>query len=160
MTARIKMLKTMLFFTFTSLVVYSLHAYTKYWFWKLFSAKDVDADHQERDGDDDEEHDQLEADCAVCLSQICRHEKLRVLPECKHGFHVQCIDTWLKYNPTCPLCRKIITPLPSKVLQRRHENDHCFPSVLFLLCQSLRRWIENPFSAELAFTICDYLFEF
>ncbi|KAG2728494.1 hypothetical protein I3760_01G207700 [Carya illinoinensis] len=155
-----KMLKTVLFFTITSLV-YSIHAYTKYWFWKLFSAKDV-GDDQEH-GDHDDERDHLDADCAVCLSQIFQHEKFRVLPACKHGFHVQCIDTWLKNNPTCPLCRRIITPLPTK-LQRRHDDDdddHCFPSfLLFLLRQSLPRWMENLDPAELTLTICDYLFEF
>jgi hypothetical protein len=25
---------------------------------------------------------------------------------CKHKFHIECIETWLTYNKTCPMCRK------------------------------------------------------
>ncbi|KAK9142770.1 hypothetical protein Syun_012170 [Stephania yunnanensis] len=43
--------------------------------------------------------------CAVCLSDIVDGEKARLLPNCKHGFHVDCIDMWFKSHKTCPLCR-------------------------------------------------------
>ncbi|MCD7454670.1 hypothetical protein HAX54_025564 [Datura stramonium] len=29
----------------------------------------------------------------------------RVLSICGHGFHTHCIDSWLKINSVCPLCR-------------------------------------------------------
>jgi hypothetical protein len=45
------------------------------------------------------------ADCAVCLSEFSEEDHLRLLPNCKHAFHVDCIDTWLLSNSTCPLCR-------------------------------------------------------
>jgi hypothetical protein len=45
------------------------------------------------------------ADCAVCLSEFSEEDHLRLLPNCKHAFHVDCIDTWFLSNSTCPLCR-------------------------------------------------------
>ncbi|KAF3431305.1 hypothetical protein FNV43_RR26036 [Rhamnella rubrinervis] len=44
-------------------------------------------------------------DCAVCLCEFSDHDKLRLLPLCSHAFHIDCIDTWLLSNSTCPLCR-------------------------------------------------------
>lgn len=44
-------------------------------------------------------------ECAVCLSKFQQSETLRVLPKCKHAFHVDCVDTWLHAHSTCPLCR-------------------------------------------------------
>ncbi|KAI4328229.1 hypothetical protein L6164_020602 [Bauhinia variegata] len=44
-------------------------------------------------------------DCAVCLCEFSEEDKLRLLPLCNHAFHIDCIDTWLLSNSTCPLCR-------------------------------------------------------
>ncbi|CAI9780905.1 unnamed protein product [Fraxinus pennsylvanica] len=44
-------------------------------------------------------------DCSVCLSGFQENESLRLLPKCSHAFHVPCIDTWLRSNKHCPLCR-------------------------------------------------------
>ncbi|KAM7483221.1 hypothetical protein LguiB_007804 [Lonicera macranthoides] len=44
-------------------------------------------------------------DCAVCLCEFSVQDKLRLLPNCSHAFHINCIDTWLLSNSTCPLCR-------------------------------------------------------
>ncbi|XP_020590742.1 RING-H2 finger protein ATL46-like isoform X2 [Phalaenopsis equestris] len=44
-------------------------------------------------------------DCAVCLCEFSDDDKLRLLPICGHAFHLNCIDTWLLSNSTCPLCR-------------------------------------------------------
>ncbi|KAH7655310.1 Zinc finger RING/FYVE/PHD-type protein [Dioscorea alata] len=48
-------------------------------------------------------------ECAVCLSEIGDGEKARLLPLCKHGFHLVCIDVWLRSHSTCPLCRCNVT---------------------------------------------------
>lgn len=45
------------------------------------------------------------ADCAICLSEISTAETFRVLPTCHHGFHAECIESWLRFHSTCPLCR-------------------------------------------------------
>ncbi|KAJ1439971.1 Zinc finger, RING-type [Sesbania bispinosa] len=48
------------------------------------------------------------ADCAVCLSKFEPRDLLRLLPLCCHAFHAECIDTWLRSNHTCPLCRSAV----------------------------------------------------
>lgn len=50
------------------------------------------------------------ADCAVCLTEFVNEDKLRLLPKCKHAFHMECIDTWLLSHSTCPLCRRSLLP--------------------------------------------------
>ncbi|KAG2288824.1 hypothetical protein Bca52824_048428 [Brassica carinata] len=44
-------------------------------------------------------------DCSVCLSKFESVEILRLLPKCRHAFHIGCIDQWLEQHATCPLCR-------------------------------------------------------
>ncbi|KAI7980819.1 E3 ubiquitin-protein ligase ATL41 [Camellia lanceoleosa] len=44
-------------------------------------------------------------ECSVCLSPIREEAKVRVLPNCKHLFHVDCIGKWLSLHTTCPMCR-------------------------------------------------------
>ena len=53
------------------------------------------------------------ADCAVCLTEFAEDDRLRLLPKCKHAFHLECIDTWLLSNSTCPLCRRSLLPDPT-----------------------------------------------
>ncbi|CAN6920135.1 unnamed protein product [Brassica oleracea] len=49
-------------------------------------------------------------ECAVCLSEFEDGESGRVLPGCKHAFHVECIDMWFHSHSTCPLCRSLVEP--------------------------------------------------
>ncbi|MFS7923428.1 putative transcription factor C2H2 family [Helianthus anomalus] len=49
-------------------------------------------------------------DCAVCLSEFENGDKCRVLPNCKHCFHIGCIDMWFYNHSTCPLCRSPVEP--------------------------------------------------
>jgi len=50
-------------------------------------------------------------ECAVCLSEFEENESGRVLPNCQHTFHVDCIDMWFHSHSTCPLCRSLVEPL-------------------------------------------------
>lgn len=58
-------------------------------------------------------------DCVVCLSDYQKGDQLRLLPLCKHYFHVACIDTWLSTHISCPVCRH-------SVLQQQQSpaDDH------------------------------------
>ncbi|KFK42061.1 hypothetical protein AALP_AA2G206300 [Arabis alpina] len=47
-------------------------------------------------------------ECAICLTEFVAGDELRVLPQCGHGFHVSCIDTWLGSHSSCPSCRQIL----------------------------------------------------
>ncbi|KAI3462291.1 hypothetical protein Pfo_018954 [Paulownia fortunei] len=48
------------------------------------------------------------AECAICLAQYADGDEVRVLPQCGHGFHLQCVDTWLGSHSSCPSCRQIL----------------------------------------------------
>ncbi|KAJ0594176.1 putative transcription factor C2H2 family [Helianthus annuus] len=50
-------------------------------------------------------------ECAVCLSEFENGESGRVLPNCKHCFHTECIDMWFYNHSTCPLCRSPVEPV-------------------------------------------------
>ncbi|KAH6756465.1 RING/U-box superfamily protein [Perilla frutescens var. hirtella] len=52
-----------------------------------------------------------DAVCSICLCEYREAEMLRMLPDCKHCFHVMCVDAWLKLNASCPVCRN--SPLPT-----------------------------------------------
>ncbi|XP_022974672.1 RING-H2 finger protein ATL67-like isoform X1 [Cucurbita maxima] len=49
--------------------------------------------------------------CSICLCEYKEAEMLRMMPECRHYFHLCCIDAWLKLNGSCPVCRN--SPLPT-----------------------------------------------
>lgn len=74
--------------------------------------------------------------CSICLGEILEDDTLRLLPKCSHAFHVACIDTWLKSQSNCPLCRANIvstfaqpaSPPPQLVIDiinqpHDHENQ-------------------------------------
>ncbi|XP_059283287.1 RING-H2 finger protein ATL8-like [Lycium ferocissimum] len=47
-------------------------------------------------------------ECAICLLEYVEGDEIRVLPNCGHRFHLQCVDTWLVSNSSCPTCRQIL----------------------------------------------------
>ncbi|KAG6521669.1 RING-H2 finger protein ATL80-like [Zingiber officinale] len=53
------------------------------------------------------------AECPICLAEFEEGDQLRVLPQCGHGFHVGCVDAWLRHHSSCPSCRRLLVlPLP------------------------------------------------
>lgn len=45
--------------------------------------------------------------CAICLDKMQENEDVIVLP-CRHGFHQNCIGTWLNAHNVCPTCRQSV----------------------------------------------------
>ncbi|KAL7095632.1 hypothetical protein ACP275_10G036500 [Erythranthe tilingii] len=52
--------------------------------------------------------------CTICLGEFRQGERVRVLRECAHIFHVSCVDKWLGNHPNCPLCRACAVPSLSR----------------------------------------------
>lgn len=44
-------------------------------------------------------------ECPICIAEYISEDELVTL-NCKHLFHVKCIDDWLKKQPRCPCCRE------------------------------------------------------
>ncbi|XP_019199787.1 PREDICTED: E3 ubiquitin-protein ligase ATL42-like [Ipomoea nil] len=69
-------------------------------------------------------------ECSVCLSRFEDIEILRLLPKCKHAFHIHCIDQWLEKHSSCPLCRHKVTAEDLSLMN--------FSSSLRFLCSDSR----------------------
>ncbi|KAJ4715394.1 RING-H2 finger protein [Melia azedarach] len=65
----------------------------------------------------------LETDCVICLSEFAAGERVRLLPSCNHGFHVRCIDKWLRSNHSCPKCRHCPIETCEKIVGYSKQQD-------------------------------------
>jgi hypothetical protein len=43
--------------------------------------------------------------CSICLVDYKETDMIRLLPDCSHLFHLNCVDPWMRLHPTCPICR-------------------------------------------------------
>lgn len=68
-------------------------------------------------------------ECVVCLSEFATGERIRLLPDCHHGFHLGCIDTWLVTHTTCPVCRRSVLPASPCCDSDSSLDPTCAPSV-------------------------------
>ncbi|KAJ6902325.1 RING-H2 finger protein ATL66 [Populus alba x Populus x berolinensis] len=50
----------------------------------------------------------VESECCICLGVFEDGDRLKVLPQCQHCFHCDCVDKWLVTQSSCPLCRASI----------------------------------------------------
>lgn len=57
----------------------------------------------------------IDGECVICLAEFEAGDRVRVLPNCFHGFHVHCIDKWLSSHTSCPKCRNCLTDTCRKV---------------------------------------------
>ncbi|KAM0826575.1 hypothetical protein ACQ4PT_068781 [Festuca glaucescens] len=51
-------------------------------------------------------------ECAICLEAFVHGATCSEVPACRHLFHRECIETWMRSKNTvsCPLCRAHIVP--------------------------------------------------
>ncbi|KAJ2349635.1 hypothetical protein GGF43_004385 [Coemansia sp. RSA 2618] len=71
-------------------------------------------------------------ECGICMEEYKPEEDVMTLP-CKHIYHLECVDHWLKMNGTCPICRTRIdednTPHSAPPAPRAHSDlPGSFPS--------------------------------
>ncbi|KAF5187123.1 Ring-h2 finger protein [Thalictrum thalictroides] len=59
-------------------------------------------------------------ECVVCLGELDEGVLVRLLPSCRHAFHLQCIDQWFLTSSNCPLCRSSI--LESIEIEDNHKE--------------------------------------
>ena len=45
--------------------------------------------------------------CAICLDIYVVNDLIAVCP-CKHGYHVDCLEQWLRVKNDCPLCKRSV----------------------------------------------------
>lgn len=45
----------------------------------------------------------IQGECSICLDT--NNKKMIKTKECGHDFHLECLNKWIKQNPTCPYCR-------------------------------------------------------
>ncbi|KAL4483958.1 hypothetical protein ABPG72_013964 [Tetrahymena utriculariae] len=46
--------------------------------------------------------------CSICQCDFENNEKLKELNPCKHFYHPDCINQWLKNEKNCPVCKQFI----------------------------------------------------
>ncbi|XP_031278256.1 RING-H2 finger protein ATL17-like [Pistacia vera] len=49
-----------------------------------------------------------QTECVICLGELQDGDMVRLLPNCRHSFHVSCIDNWFQRHSSCPLCRSLM----------------------------------------------------
>lgn len=45
--------------------------------------------------------------CPICLDEFKNSQKVKTL-NCRHCYHIKCLETWAKKNRVCPLCKGTI----------------------------------------------------
>jgi hypothetical protein len=68
--------------------------------------------------------------CSICIDDFEEGEKVRVLPRCRHGFHLECIKPWLmERQGCCPLCKNPVVepegnePVVEEGIEDRSQRD-------------------------------------
>ncbi|XP_078175092.1 RING-H2 finger protein ATL1-like [Carex rostrata] len=66
-------------------------------------------------------------ECSICLSAVEEGETVKLLPECLHSFHGDCVDMWLSGHTTCPVCRIEVLGSTSAVHQLSQDGTVAVP---------------------------------
>ncbi|XP_077246184.1 E3 ubiquitin-protein ligase Os04g0590900-like [Tasmannia lanceolata] len=65
-----------------------------------------------------------QSECVVCLGELEEGDPVRLLPNCGHVFHLQCIDEWFASHSNCPLCRSPVVAPMSPPNETGEQEDH------------------------------------
>ncbi|KAK9743056.1 hypothetical protein RND81_03G214100 [Saponaria officinalis] len=84
-----------------------INSYPKFQFSK------INVDNRSHDLESNNNNNNNNNMCSICLCEYKEGEMLRMMPDCRHYFHLYCLDAWLKLNGSCPVCRN--SPLPTPV---------------------------------------------
>ena len=68
--------------------------------------------------DDINKLDNDKKNCVICMEDFKNGDKSTNLP-CLHMFHTNCIQSWLKTQNTCPICKFKLTPENINNINRR-----------------------------------------
>ncbi len=64
-----------------------------------------------------------EENCAICLIEFTKEDKVITLPKCEHTYHSECMKDWLKKKPLCPIClRNVRNSMMEVELEKFIEN--------------------------------------
>lgn len=79
-------------------------------------------------GDDDEEEEESsrvveEIVCPICLDDMLQGQRVCILP-CKHEMHTHCAWPWLIRQPSCPVCRRGLSPMDQQEEARSPPSSH------------------------------------
>ena len=95
----------------------------------------------------------IDQNCPVCLEPLQTGESVswsKYLPNCKHTFHTECINTWLERHSDCPCCRRCLYTREILVdknkcfaLGRYFGRNRSEDSLLAQSCETIRRERED-----------------
>ena len=99
---------------------------------------------------------QAKNNCPICHDTMLNNGPTRTTP-CKHTFHSECLDTWLRRKNTCPLCREriqepVIVPYINRHLAQQiaDANDDAYELAILQMVETY--WTEQgrrPVEVEL-----------
>ncbi|CAK9171464.1 unnamed protein product [Ilex paraguariensis] len=74
--------------------------------------------HRKSSSSEDNSNVFRENECSICLGLFQDDEMVKVLPECLHAYHSECVDKWLSARSSCPLCRSSLDSNSSTAAHR------------------------------------------
>ncbi|KZV33206.1 hypothetical protein F511_16240 [Dorcoceras hygrometricum] len=65
----------------------------------------VEVYYMPQEGDEKDDTSKASRECSICLERFMEGDELMWLP-CRHGYHVCCLDPWVRSCGDCPYCRQ------------------------------------------------------
>lgn len=66
--------------------------------------------------------------CIICFTELEEKESVIELPKCKHIYHYECLEPWVKKNNKCPICKNgirisLLGKIHEKVVKIKNEEN-------------------------------------